>query len=129
MTPQATGNAILLYGIFPYSIYIRKIWVDIPARMSPYTCYHKYQVIYSMKAKVTLNCPAILIKHIQKNYKFKFSIVIPKCLFSRDIIIIVLPLPGAVTITTYLLIGHYKYWTPVPGPLLVISSSSRVHLC
>ena len=79
-----------------------------------------------MKAKVTLNCPAILIKHIQKNYKF--SIVIPKCLFSRDVIIIVTPLPGAVTITTYLLIGHYKYWTPVPRPLLVISSSSRALL-
>ena len=39
------------------------------------------------------------------------------------------PLPGAVTITTYLLKGHYKYWTPVPGPLVVISPSIRAHLC
>ena len=35
-----------------------------------------------------------------KYYNYKSSSVLPKCLFSRDVIIIVTPLPGAVTITT-----------------------------
>ena len=30
---------------------------------------------------------------------YKFSRALPKCLFSRDVIIIITPLPGAVTIT------------------------------
>ena len=51
---------------------------------------------------VIRKAPVVYTRKGEKVNNYKFSIVIPKCLFSRDVIIIVLPLPGAVTITTYL---------------------------
>ena len=123
--PQCSVNNDVFNCIASFKAVCKDIITPFASHSSPYT--HVPRNITTVGSDVT-GTDEWTIKwglYFSQN-DYRFSVVIPKCLFLADVMA---PLPTSPRVRFHLLSGHFKYQGSIPEPLLSFWKSYRPHHC